>query len=196
MSRQVRGIAIVVALVAIAYVVISHRNHHDGLDTGGVPVDVLVASKRIQRGTPGNVIRTTGLYEIRNIPQSNIEPGAIVDPAAFAGRVALTDIAAGQQLTTADFGRCACLFTPGPSRRAVIVSPREIRGHVTAGSHVDVWDGGRHRLYSDMDVLAVGAADGTVTLGATPRQAGRLIYLIRTSKARLILRVRSSGAGS
>ena len=145
MSRQVRGIAIVVALAAIAYVVISHRNHHDGVDTGGVPVDVLVASQRIQRGTPGNVIRTTGLYKIRNIPQGNIEPGVILDPAAFAGRVALTDIAAGQQLTTADFGRCACLFTPGPSRRAVIVSPREIRGHVTAGSRVDVWDGGRHR---------------------------------------------------
>lgn len=150
MSRQVRGIAIVVALAAIAYVVISHRNHHDGVDTGAVPVYVLVASKRIQRGTPGDVIRTTGLYTIRNVPQSNIEPGAIVDPAAVAGRVALTDIAAGQQLTSADFGRCACGSTPGPSRRAVTVSPREIRGHVTAGSRVDVWDGGRRRLYRDL----------------------------------------------
>ena len=190
MSRQVRGIAIVVALAAIAYVVISHRNHHDGVDTGAVPVDVLVASKRIQRGTPGDVIRTTGLYTIRNVPQSNIEPGAIVDPAAVAGRVALTDIAAGQQLTAADFGRCACGSTPGPSRRAVTVSPREIRGHVTAGSRVDVWDGGRHRLYRDLYVLEVGRADGTVTLRATPRQAGKLIYLMQMSRARLVLRAR------
>lgn len=100
MSRQFRALAILVALGAIAFVVISHRQHDRGA-IPGVPVDVLVARKPIRKGTPGDAIRTMNGYAVRNLPQSEVEPGAIVDPGALAGTVAVANIAPGEQLTTA-----------------------------------------------------------------------------------------------
>lgn len=112
MSRQFRAIAIVVALAAIAYAVIAHRHHRDIL---GVPHDVLVATKVIRKGTPGDLIRSrAGYYKLTSVPPGGASPGAITDPAALAGKVALVRIDPGEVLAMAEFGRDAAPYTPGP----------------------------------------------------------------------------------
>jgi hypothetical protein len=186
MDRRFRAVAIAVALAAIALTVVSQRRHSHSSVIGG-PVTVLVARNLIQKGTTGNAIRAaTGFYEVESFPRWQLQPDAIVDPAALVGKVAVRDIPAGAQLTAAEF---VALKRPTPGarpERAVVVTRPKTSGSVTAGSHVDVWTSTKERpgpreIERDMRVLAVSAADGTVTLAATPAQAGRLIYAMRNT---------------
>ena len=101
MSGQLRAVAVVVAVAAIAFVV--YRNHHHSYrnEVVGGPVLVLVAKRPIQKGT---VIRTTGrYYKVADFALSQVKAGAITDTSMLTGAVAVKDIAAGQQLTAADF---------------------------------------------------------------------------------------------
>jgi hypothetical protein len=141
MSRQSRAIAIAVALAAITVVVISHRRHPDRIDTG-TAVQVLVANKAIQKGTSGDVIRSDpALYSVVAVQPSQAASGAIVDPATLVGKVAVNDIAQGQQITAAAFDPAAVTgpsFPGGSGRAFVVPSPKEIGGPIAVGSHVDV----------------------------------------------------------
>src|SRR4051794_1908209 len=160
-------IAAVIAAIALIVYLDNYRN-----SVTQPPVKVLVANKLIQKGTPGDVIRTTsGYYTVSSIPQKQVETGAIVNPQSLAGKVALTDISGGQQLTAADFGAGSGLTTVlGRNDRAVVVplgSPQAVGGQITAGSHVDLWvttsgqgSSGVSRpisalLYQDVSVLNV-----------------------------------------
>jgi hypothetical protein len=191
MSRQFRAISIVVALAAIAVVVISHR-HHDRTAIGG-PADVLVASKLIQKGTTGDAIRSDpGLYSVVSVPPSELDSGAIIDPATLGGKVALTNIGQGRQLTAADFGPSTPTSFPGAFQRAVVVTPsKEIGGRIAVGSYVDVWAAATARsklrnLERNLQVLAIRDNGRKVTLRVTPRQAGKLVHA--TTDDRLVLR--------
>jgi pilus assembly protein CpaB len=192
-------IAAVIAAIALIVYLNQYRNSHSGNAT----ISVLVAEKLIQQGTTGEVIRTnTGFYKTVPYAKSQVETGAIVDPATLAGKVALTDISPGQQLTAADFGPASGLPTQlNANQRAVVVSlgsPQQVGGQIAAGSHVDVWvvlnsqgANGVTRptvklLYQDMYVL--GLAGDNVTLRGTPTQAGTLIYAASNAQIWLTLR--------
>ena len=196
---------IAAAIAAIALIV--YLNHYrNSVKSNGAAISVLVAQKLIQKGTPGDVIRTTaGLYQRTGIARSNVETGAILNPATLAGQVALTDISPGQQLTAADFGPGGSSVATqlNPNQRAVVValgSPQEVGGQISAGSHVDVWvtssgqgSNGVSRpiaklLFQDMYVLNAGTSGGNVTLRATPTQAGQLIYASSNAQIWLVLR--------
>lgn len=192
MSRQFRTITIAFALAAIVVVVISHRRHPDRVNNPGA-VQVLVAKRMIPKGTSGDVIRSDpALYSVVPSQPSQIESGAIVDPATLVGKVAVTNIAQGQQITAADFDPSKAIPTPGPSQRAVIVTPTKvIGGPIAAGSHVDVLvattnSGKPRELYRNLQVLSVSGNGRKVTLRATPQQAGKLIYAMQ--HGRLVLR--------
>jgi Flp pilus assembly protein CpaB len=189
--------AVIAAIALIVYL----DNYRSSLTKP--PVKVLVAQKLIQKGTPGNVIRTTsGYYTVSSIPQKQVENGAIVSPASLAGKVALTDISGGQQLTAADFGAGTGLATGlGRNDRAVVVAlgaPQAVGGQIAAGDHVDVWvttngqgANGVTRplaklLYQNVEVLNVNG--GNVTLKATPTQAGTIIYASTNDQLWLDLR--------
>src|SRR3954465_3025563 len=89
-------------LAAIAFLV--YRNNcRSSVNSGAQPVSVLVAKSLIQKGTPGNVVGTTGLYELTRIPKKQVKTGAFVDPATLTGKVAATNIFPGEQITAADF---------------------------------------------------------------------------------------------
>jgi Flp pilus assembly protein CpaB len=193
---------IAAAIAAIALVV--YLNHYrSSVKSGGTAIKVLVAQKLIQAQTPGDVLRNNpGFYKLTNYAKSQVETGAIVDPATLAGKVALTDISPGQQLTASDFGPAAGLSTQlNANQRAVVVplsSPQQVGGQIAAGSHVDVWvvlnaqgANGVTRptvklLYQDMYVLGVGGDN--VTLRATPTQSGTLIYASSNASIWLTLR--------
>lgn len=202
-TRQGTVLLGVIAAVIAAIALLVYLNHYRNSVGSDQQVKVLVASKVILKGTPGDVIRTTsGLYQLTDIPKKQVDSGAIVNPAALAGKVALTDIGFGQQLTAADFGAATGLASGfGKNDRGVVIplgSPQEVGGQITAGSHVDVWvtstaqgSGGVTRpiaklLFQDMRVL--GVSGGNVTLKATPTETGQLIFASTNDSIWLALR--------
>lgn len=192
MSGQLRAVAVVVAVAAIVFV--GYRHEHRA---GGPVMAVLAANRPIQEGTSGDVIRSaTGFYTVVSVRTSQIDAGAIVDASVLSGKLAVKDIPAGQQLTTADFAPATSHPSfPGGAGRAVVIKPsKEISGQVSAGTYVDVsvatathGSNALRRLYRNLEVLAVSTSDGTVTLRATARQAGMLIYA--SANDRLVVRL-------
>ena len=203
-TRQGTVLLGVIAAVIAAIALLVYLNHYRNSVTGqNTPIKVLYAAKLIQKGTSGDVIRTTsGYYQLTSVPKKQVEAGTIVDPKALIGKVALTDIAPGQPLTAADFGAGTGLANQlGKNDRAVVVplgSPQTVGAQVIAGSHVDVWvtstaqgSNGVTRpvaklLFQDMRVL--GITGGNVTLEATPTQTGQLIFASTNDNIWLALR--------
>jgi flagella basal body P-ring formation protein FlgA len=74
------------------------------------PRPVLVAKQLIPKGTPSSLIFSQSMYEPTILRTSEVEVGAISDPAYLRGRVPVQDIFPGQQLTATDFAAA----TPTP----------------------------------------------------------------------------------
>jgi Flp pilus assembly protein CpaB len=199
-------LGVIAAVVAGIVLIVYLHNYRNSVNASHASISVLVAQRLIQKGTPGDVIRTSsGVYRATSIAKNQVETGAIVNPATLAGEVALTDISPGQQLTAADFGAGGGSVAGELNRnqRAVVVSldsPQEVGGQIAAGSHVDVWvttssqnTSGVTRsvaklLFQDMYVLNAGTNGGNVTLRATPTQSGQLIYASSNDDLWLVLR--------
>lgn len=192
----------IIAAAAIAFVVPERSRdfvRHDAV-IGASSLD-LVAARPIQKGTTGDAIRAQpGYTRLAAVPAVEVLPDAVVTPSTLAGKVAVRDIPAGRQLTSGDFA-AATVGGPNPGwrwGRAVVISPSSPEGlgsRIVAGSRVDVWvvaddHGSRalRELERDMRVLGADAAEGTVTLAATPSQAGELIYA--AANGRLVVRLR------
>jgi Flp pilus assembly protein CpaB len=204
-TRQGTILLGVVAAVIAAIALLVYLNHYrNSVKNTNAAISVLVAQKLIQKGTSGDVIRTTsGIYEASSIPKDQVETGAILNPATLAGKVSTVDISPGQQLTAADFGPASASVVTSldASQRALVVSldsPEQVGGQVAAGSHVDVWvafngqnSSGVSRpivreLFQDMYVL--GRTGSNVTLRATSKQSGELIFASENAKIWLVLR--------
>lgn len=202
-TRQGTVLLGVIAAVVAAIALLVYLNHYRN-SVSQPPVDVLVAQKLIQSGTTGDVIRTTaGYYKVTSVPHKQVETSAIIDPASLAGKVAVTDISPGQQLTSADFGPASASVSTQLNRnqRAVVValdSPEQVGGQIAAGDHVDVWvltnaQAGNGAvqpvaklLFQNMYVL--GLTGSNVTLRGTPTQTGQLIYASQNDNLYLALR--------
>jgi len=196
----------VIAAVIAAIALIVYLNQYRNSQTSTAAIAPLVAQRLIQKGTTGDVIRTTnGLYAPTSMPKNQVETGAIIDPATLSGKVAITDISPGQQLTASDFGPAtsnSILSTVGPGQRALTLtlgSPEQVGGQIAAGSHVDAWVSGSNQsasngantqsvvlLYQNLYVLGVNG--GNVTFRVTPVQAGRLIWASQNATIYLALR--------
>jgi Flp pilus assembly protein CpaB len=201
-TRQGTVLLGVIAAVIAAIALLVYLNHYRN-SVSQPPVQVLVATHLIQKGTSGDVLaKTTGLYEVANVPKKQVESGAITDTSTLAGKVALEDINPNSQLTADQFGAASGLEPSlAPNQRAVVVSlgsPQEVGGQIGAGSHVDFWvtingqgAGGVNRpiaklLFQNMYVLNTNG--GNVTLRATPTQAGQIIYASSNAQIWLALR--------
>ena len=110
-TRQGTVLLGVIAAVIAAIALIVYLNHYRNSVNGGRAVQVLVANE----ADPAGDVRRRPPHESqllrggRASAKSEVETGAIVDPATLSGQVALTDISPGQQLTASDFGAA-----PGP----------------------------------------------------------------------------------
>jgi Flp pilus assembly protein CpaB len=191
-------------LAAIALLVYLNQ-YRDSVNSKTQPISVLVAKSLIQKGTPGTIVGTTALYQVTSIPKDQVKTGAFVDPQTLSGKVALTDIFPGQQLTADEFGAAPNSLTQRLARndRAVVVpldSPGEVGGQIASGDHVDIWVGfsaqgasGVSRpivreVLQNMYVMNAAPGGGNVTIRATPKQAGMLIYASSNAKIWLVLR--------
>jgi pilus assembly protein CpaB len=206
-TRQGTVLLGVIAAVIAAIALLVYLNHYrNSTNAKNEAMSVLVAKSLIQKGTPGNVVGSSDLYQVASIPRGQAKSGVFVDPSTLSGKVALSDIYPGQQLTSADFGVGGNTLTGqlGRTQRAVVVpldSPGEVGGQLNAGDHVDVWvafstQGASgitrpvvREVLQDMYVLnAPAGGGGNVTLRATARQAGELIYAAQNARIWLVLR--------
>jgi Flp pilus assembly protein CpaB len=201
-TRQGTILLGVIAAIIAAIALLVYLNHYRNSVTQPA-VSVLVAKKTIPQGTSGDVLaKSTGFYEVAQVPKNQVLSGAITDSSTLAGKVALQDITPNSQLTASQFGAASGVEQQlNPTQRAVVValgSPQSVGGQIAAGSHVDVWittsgqgAGGVTRpisklLYQNMDVLGVNG--GNVTLRATSKQAGTIIYASTNTQIWLVLR--------
>ena len=200
--------AVLAGLVLIVYL----HSYRNSVNTSAAPASVLVAKNLIQKGTPGDIIGTSDQFQVASVPKSQLQTGALTDPAALAGRVAVTDIYPGQQLTAGYFAYAP----PGTLQTKLTGSDRAISlsidaehgmiGQITAGDHVDIFigfavqgAGGTQPVIKLLmaDVLVLKApysgGSGLVTLRAPESRAAQLAYAADNGQLWMVLRP-ASGA--
>ena len=202
------AVAAVLALIAAAALLVFLREYRDDL-TGSDPVQVLVASSVVPKGTPGDVIASEQLYRLERVKNSQLESGAITDPDDLSGKVVAAEIYAGHQLRSSDFetGRTAQARLSG-FQRAMSVPLDESRGligDVEAGDRVDVVVTYRNAgtgpsaarvAASDVLVLSVsegssgvaGGSDATATLRVNDDDAAAIAAAVDGGSVWLVLR--------
>jgi pilus assembly protein CpaB len=194
------GAAVLAAIVLLVYL----NQYRNSVDSGAQPVSVLVAKSLIQKGTPGDVVGATKLFQVSSIPRDQVKSGAFVDPKTLTGKVAAADIYPGQQLTATDFvvGSATALTQHlARDQRAVVIpfdAPGSVGGQIAPGDDVDVWvtltaqgANGVSKPISRLMLQAmnvIGVSGGNITLRTTPRQAGELIFAAQNGKLWLALR--------
>jgi Flp pilus assembly protein CpaB len=200
-TRQGTILLGVVAAVLAAIALIVYLNHYRSSVNSTATLPVLVAKSAIPQNTSGQLIASSGLYTTQKIAKSDVQDGALTDPSQLANQVAATDIVKGQQLTQSDFtgvSGAPLASTIPPKQRAVVIpldSPGQVGGQIAAGDSVDVYalistaSGAPvvKEILQNMYVMNTNS-DGNVTLRATPREAGQLIFASGNDKIWLTLR--------
>lgn len=199
--------AVLAGLILFVYL----HSYRNSLNSTAAPASVLVAKNLIQKGTPGDIIGTSDQFQVASVPKGQLQVGALSDPAALSGRVAVADIYPGQQLTETSFAYAA----PGTLQTKITGTDRAIAlsidaehgmiGQISAGDHVDIFMGFALQgaggtqpviklLMADVLVLrAPLAGNGVVTLRAPMREAAQLAYAADNGHLWFVLRP-ASGA--
>jgi pilus assembly protein CpaB len=200
--------AVLAGIILLAYL----HQYRNSVNSASAAVSVLVAKNLIQKGTPGDIIGTSSQFQVASVPKGQLQVGALTDPAALSGRVAVTDIYPGQQLTAGYFA----FAPPGTLQTKISGSDRAISiqidaqhgmaGNIGAGDHIDIFVGVNRigpsgsqpiikLLMDDVTVLRapLGTGAGLYTLKATGRQAAVLAYASDNGKLWFVLRP-ASGA--
>lgn len=196
------SVALVVAVIGAGALLVFLSRYRESVDDESKPVSVLVAKVGIEKGTPGDVIASTQLFETTTLPQSEIREEAITDPSTLRGQVATREIFAGQQLTEAEFVR-----KPDPvggrlsrDQRAIAIPVDKNHGlleAVDAGDHVDVLAGwnGQNGNGGVQSVLRVLVQDALV-LDAPEQATGSSVTSRNNSNQGVIVRVNDKQAGA
>jgi Flp pilus assembly protein CpaB len=133
-------------LAAILLVVFLSRYRHS-VNAANAKVTVLVAKSLIQKGTPGDVVGSTGLFQSSEVLRSDLKTGALADPASLHGRIAADDIFPGQQLTVSEFAVASPTAIDNKLskfQRAITLpldSAHGMIGQVQAGDQVEILGG-------------------------------------------------------
>jgi Flp pilus assembly protein CpaB len=195
--------AVLAGIVLLAYL----HSYRNSVSSSGAPASVLVAKNLIPKGTPGNIIGSTDQFQVASVPKGQLQTGALTDPAALSGRVAVTDIYPGQQLTAGYFAYAA----PGTLQTQIAGVDRAISlsidsahgmvGQIAAGDHIDIYVGLNRvgpngsqaiikLLMADITVLRAPLAGGSgiYTMRATTRQVAALAYAADNGRLWFVLR--------
>jgi pilus assembly protein CpaB len=209
-------VAGVCAAIAAVILIVALNHYRESISSSNNQETVLVSTGEIQKGTAGDAIASEQRFQTQSVAAKQVSAGAIADTAQLHGRVAVTNILAGQQLTAADFTASGGLASQlSPSQRAVTISldaSHGMLGQLQAGDHVDVYvdlggsgaavGGGVVRLLmGNITVLKAGTApssglgggnlqnqQSTVTLDVGDSQTGALVYAADAGKVWLVLR--------
>jgi Flp pilus assembly protein CpaB len=209
------------AVLAGAILLFYVAQYRDSVKKDQQPVAVLVAQDLIPKGTPGSVVASQNMYTISKLPQDRVANGAITDPNALKGQVAVDDLYPGKQLTESDFVSAKSNATSQVTGydRAIAVpldAAHGLIGYVEAGDHVDVMagfnvvgnDGKTHPIMktSMQNILGLDAPEASKSSGLasstaienivmqmTDQQSADLAFASDNGKVWIVLR---SGAGS
>lgn len=204
------------ALLALLVLLLYLSHYRSSVRSSGAPVPVLVASHLIPQGTAGDVLGTTNGFAATEVAKSAVKEGAITDPAALKGTVAVSDIYPGQQLTVADFTATATatLGSRLTGKQRAMALPvdgvRGLTGSVVPGDRVDIYaniNSGVTAILQNVYVLGVngGASGGGGLSGSggegssslifrvTPQGASRLVWANENGKIWVVLRPTTRG---
>lgn len=140
-------VSVVAALLAAAIILVYLQRYRESVGSATQPMTVLVASGLIEKGTPGNVVGSDGMFQAVTTPRSEVKEGAITDPAVLRGTVAADDVYPGEQLTAGSFvpaGADVLANRIGAEQRAMSIpidGAHGMVGNVRSGDHVDVYAG-------------------------------------------------------
>lgn len=138
------GLAVFLVVAAIAILVLQDDDGGGGTAAAGGDVPVLVAKKAIARGTQGEAL-TGDLYEVKQVAALTRLSDALVSPTDLAGKAAISDIAAGEQLRSVHFRSLtlrnnAFKIPEGTQAVAVTVGyTPAVAGYVGPGDRVNVY---------------------------------------------------------
>src|SRR4051794_13209927 len=85
------AVALLVALVAGVLLLMFLSRYRDSVNDTS-PVTVLVAKSLIEKGSSGDVVVSSGMFEASRITQSEEAKGAITDPAVLRHQYAVADV--------------------------------------------------------------------------------------------------------
>jgi pilus assembly protein CpaB len=209
------GMAAVLAGAILLFYVSQYR---DSIQKEQQPVAVLVANTLIAKGTSGTIIANQSMYVISKVPTNRVLNGAITDPDALKGKVAVDDLFPGKQLTESDFVDARTQFSSKLTGydRAVSIpldAAHGMIGYIQPGDRVDVIagftiagnDSKQHPVERTImqNILVMDTPSGTksgigssntnqnVVLKVDDRQAMQLTYATDYGKLWLVLRAPS-----
>jgi Flp pilus assembly protein CpaB len=139
------GVGAAAAAIAAVILLVYLNGYRNSVRATNAPISVLVAKSLIPKGTSGTIIADKGLFQTASVAKDHAKEGALADPAAIGGRVALVDIYPGQQLTVADFSPTPIETIPTKitgAQRGIAISidgAHGMIGHAQAGDFVDVY---------------------------------------------------------
>jgi Flp pilus assembly protein CpaB len=137
------GAAVIAAVILLVYL----NGYRNSVRSSNAPISVLVAKSYIPKGTSGTIIADKDLFQTASVAKDHAKEGALADPAAIGGRVAVADIFPGQQLTVADFTPVPVETIPTKitgAQRGIAISidgAHGLIGHAQPGDFVDVYAG-------------------------------------------------------
>lgn len=157
-------------------------------------VYVFVAGKYIPKGTPAETIDQQGLLRRTQVAAPQAVSGAITDPSEIAGEVSTSAIAAGQQITAADFTRAnvslGAYLTGNQRAIALNLDPTHgLSAYIASGSSVDVmFDVASKVTMLAQNVPVLENTAGIIVVRVTDKVAMRLADAEDNAKIWLLLR--------
>jgi Flp pilus assembly protein CpaB len=192
------AVGLAAAAVALVLLLVYVKQYRHNVSATAQTTQVLVARSLIQKGTPGNVVGSRHLYELRAVPKDTVRLGALIDPASLRTGVALNDIFPGQQLVDTDFGIPSNVLNTEISgnQRALsfpIDVSRTLNGQISAGDHVDIYwsiPGKMVEILQNVPVISLTPGGGEITMLVNPTDAGKLAYATDNGKLWFSLRAK------
>jgi Flp pilus assembly protein CpaB len=99
----VLALAVVLGVVAALVTANYLRGASAKLTAEAEPVQVMVATQDIGRGTTAEVMIESGAIELREIPRRYVADGAVSSPSMITGKVLSVPLTTGEQVTAARF---------------------------------------------------------------------------------------------
>ncbi|WP_145238962.1 Flp pilus assembly protein CpaB [Prescottella equi] len=144
-SRLVAAALAVILAVGGTLALVAYVRGADARALAGTrTVDVLVATQTIPKNTPAKSL--VGLVAVKKLPEMAVLPNRVTSLEQLTGKVALTDLLAGEQLVSARFADPATArsqdqggIPEGMQEVTVLLEPqRALGGHVAPGDTVGV----------------------------------------------------------
>ncbi len=137
--------SLVIAAVGTVMIFLYLRGAEQSAVNRESPVQVLIAAKRINAGTPVAKAVAAGAFALTHRPRSAIEPDALADLRAVQNQVAIGPILPGQQIVLGQFGDAAKSLSQVavPAGRMSVsiqlTDPGRVAGLIALGSQVTVF---------------------------------------------------------